>query len=601
MKRTLGLALLMSWLGCASSAPQGTCDPKVQRCPGSSDAGVDLAQVAGEDFGVIDLMPTDLTPLKGFGDPCTDKSQCASGFCVFTGLSGVCSRLCPPDCPTGFGCFGVLGGGIDPGSVVDICVPENNQICSPCTMDSECSAAAKDLCLPGVVGGKFCARDCTTVACPNGYTCQNLTVSGIAVKQCVPNSGACDCKGPANLGMTAACSLTTPFGTCNGSRICNGATGWGACEPPSSSDVPDSNYADDNCDGIDGKYTDGIFVALSGTNNASCGKTHTTPCRTIGFGILRTLDESVRNVYVQAGDYNEVVTLQSGKNIYGGYDATWQRAARGTAGHIVRIIGGLESSEGEYMTIKARDVLATTTIADLLIVGPQVPFTAYGKSSYGVHASNARVTLQRVTIQAGEGGYGAPGSVGSNAPVTGAPTRANDGGPSDEFVTACNDSSRGGGGGAGTNSCAGAPDPNGGAGGRGGTMDNDCSFPPGFTARAGDAGGSAAVFATNSYGYRGYEGSGGDTCGFPGNGNPGLVQNGPAGGKGSGGAVNILGYWSASGGTSGGTGQHGTGGGGGGGSGGCDQGTDSYGAGGGGGGAGGCRAQSGGGGGGGAG
>jgi len=60
------------------------------------------------------------------------KAQTETEICIFTGLGGICSRLCPPACPGTFGCFGVLGGGIDPGAVVDVCVPITTQLCTPC-------------------------------------------------------------------------------------------------------------------------------------------------------------------------------------------------------------------------------------------------------------------------------------------------------------------------------------------------------------------------------------------------------------------------------------------------------------------------------------
>ena len=49
-----------------------------------------------------------------------------------------------------------------------------------------------------------------------------------------------------------------------------------------------------------------------------------TPCQTISFGIVRAVQESGRNVYVQAGTYNEVVVLLNGINVWGGYDFNWQ-------------------------------------------------------------------------------------------------------------------------------------------------------------------------------------------------------------------------------------------------------------------------------------
>ena len=59
--------------------------------------------------------------------------------------------------------------------------------------------------------------------------------------------------------------------------------------PPATSDVPDGNYADDNCDGIDGDLDDGVFVATAangGADNPDCGPVD-NPCATVDNGARR--------------------------------------------------------------------------------------------------------------------------------------------------------------------------------------------------------------------------------------------------------------------------------------------------------------------------
>jgi hypothetical protein len=573
--------------------------------------------VNNDDFST-DMGPPDMVPRKMFGEPCNDKSECETEICIFTGLGGICSRLCPPACPGGFGCFGVLGGGIDPGAVVDVCVPITTQLCTPCMAASECSAGGKDLCLPASTGGTFCGRDCSTIACPMGYSCQNITQGGNMFKQCVPNSGSCDCNSPANMGLTQSCQITTPFGMCTGSRTCNGASGWGACAPPSPTDVPDGNFVDDNCDGIDGDINAGIFVAKGGVDNSTCGLTTATPCLSINGGILRASDESKKYVYVQAGDYTEVVVMLSGKHVYGGFNNMWKRASRTTSGHLVRIIGGFDSSEAQYMAVRAHNLagLTPTTLADVEIVGPNPPAAQAGRTSYGVHAYRALLALDRVTVIAGNGTTGSTGGTGSNASASSAAGGAGGGNAHYSEGETCGSVSgasvAGGGGGGGTNNCNnGGRNANAGGGGKGGTRDTSCGSCGGVcslggicggncNARAGENGTAASDTNGNT---AGGAGSLGGTCAIGNGGGPGHVSNGAGGTRGATRGVMVLSnkYWSATSGNAGSIGDNGTGGGGGGGSGGCDDGLigDSYGAGGGGGGAGGCRASSGGGGGGG--
>jgi hypothetical protein len=54
--------------------------------------------------------PPDARPLEGFGELCDDRAECETNICVEAETtSGVCSRVCPPDCPDGYGCVGVVG------------------------------------------------------------------------------------------------------------------------------------------------------------------------------------------------------------------------------------------------------------------------------------------------------------------------------------------------------------------------------------------------------------------------------------------------------------------------------------------------------------
>src|SRR5206468_2334303 len=122
-----------------------------------------------------------------------------------------------------------------------------------------------------------------------------------------------------------------------------------------------------------GDVTRGIFVSGAGADSASCGQSFTTPCKTISTGIVRAVQFARPNVYVQAGDYNEVVVLQSGVNVWGGYDIRWQRGPYSDAAHRVTIVGKQDTGiggDGEYLTIRARDLIVPVTIADLVLQGP---------------------------------------------------------------------------------------------------------------------------------------------------------------------------------------------------------------------------------------
>lgn len=605
MRPRLLLALACSSLllaaSCASSKGGGDCDPGRDDCPVDASAGADASQ--NPDAGaVVDANTTDAAPKAGFGEPCSDKSECESNICIFVGIGGICTDLCVAGtCPEEYGCFGVFGA-IEPGEVADVCVPDSTQICTQCAAHTECAAVGQDLCLQYENGKNFCARDCSSVECPMGYACETVEVEGNDYQQCVPNSGACDCNAPLQ-GIQESCDIPTDFGTCQGTRTCMGATGWAGCEPPSPADTPDATFSDDNCDGIDGDLGGAIFVAKTGADGATCGLTYMDPCLTINRGILRAAQSSKGEVYIQVGSYDEVVVMVNGIDLYGGYDISWQRDTHSDPAHRVTITGSLDSGTGgdnEYLTIRAHDLIVPVIIADLQIVGPDAAGAvgSSAKGSYAVHVDSAEVTLSRVTIIAGSGAAGGLGSAGANAPTVSRTASMNgkSGGPADDMLD-CDTTTAGEGGAGGTNTCSGGSVATGaGAGGKGGPIDTCCCWSLDLSAQDGKPG-SPAAYSPGTYGDGGAGGPGlDDNCsnGYGRPGRDGLITNG-LGGNGAlpSGALSG-GYWYGFGGGGGGVGDHGSGGGGGGGSGGCDIGDDSYGAGGGGGGAGGCRAQSGG-------
>ncbi len=615
----LGGVLAILLAGCASSKPGGAaCDPGAEvcacdatvACPSGYECDASGTCVVGGDEAV------DGRPRKGFGEPCADRTECESDICIFIGTGGRCTIQCiGGDCPTAWGCLGVVDV-IEPGTVSAVCVPVVDQLCSACTSDAECLQVGDDRCLEYADGKEFCARDCRTIACPNGFVCQDQSAGGEVIRQCVPASGACDCDAT-SMGMQESCTIMTPFNTaCSGTRTCQGATGWGGCAPPAPSDDPDGSYVDANCDGIDGDVTRGVFVAGGGANTPTCGLTSMAPCQTISYGIIRAATAGRTHVFVQTGTYNEVVVLVNGVNVWGGYSFGWQRGPYSNPAHRVTITGGHDTSnggDGEYLGVRAHGLIVPVTIGDVIIDAPDAAGTVAGngRSSYGVHVDGATVVLERVQILGGNGAPGAPGTSGTDAVIVGRQSYMDGsvGGDGREYDTVCDTSGRGGGGARGANTCSQSPsgrDMDGGAGGAGGQMDSDCGWCGSCgvcgncTSRQGGSG-ADGDFRAGVLGERGYgstETDGACARSPDPDGNPGAVGNGAGGSRQTNGFT-TNGYWYARGGNSGSTGENGGGGGGGGGGAGCDAGTDAYGAGGGGGGAGGCAARAGGGGGGG--
>jgi hypothetical protein len=549
-----GVVVLASLIsGCAESGRAGACDPKFSSCTDSGVGGggtPDLSANAVDAGEVLDFASiADLTPPKKFGEPCTDRAQCESGICVFSGLGGVCTQLCPTiGCPQGYGCYGVLGGGIDPGQVADICVPENNLLCSPCTKSSECgSPSGGDQCLPYPTG-TFCGRDCSTIACPPTYTCQTFTGDGGTSKQCVPVNNSCDCSA-ANAGITVACSISTPAGsTCGGTRKCNGAQGWSSCTPPATSDAPDATYKDDNCDGIDGDVTRAIFVDQLNGADSNPG-TMAMPVASLEKGIALANGATKKDVYVSKGSYLPTgpLKLASGVSLYGRYDAAhgWSRADANQT-----II------EGDITAVLADGLNAETHLEGFVILAQDG--AASGESSYGVRVNGGggHIFIRYNSIAAGAGAQGGDGSDGADGPdVTDSGQKGPDG---------CSAQSCSNGGARGGNSPCGRT---GGSGGSGGYKDGGgISGNPGtgwgggagLPSAGGAAGGSHACTIPGSGGNGGEPGKPGGPGSSGNNVTPSTNIGGVAGG----------GVYAPAPGTDGNPGKDGDGGGGGGGGGG---------------------------------
>ncbi len=368
------------------------------------------------------------------------------------------------------------------------------------------------------------------------------------------------------------------------------------CEITDETDDPDVDFVDSNCDGIDGDISQGLFVSTeSGADTPTCGESPETPCLTLDWGAARGILEGRRDLFVQAGTYEELVTAREGLRVFGGYDADWQRGHRTEAEHRVIVRGGSDPTTEQFMTVRARDLTVPAIFENLELVGPPAigETDGAGNSSYVVYANNARVALVRVTVTAGAGATGPTGTNGDDAPLLSASFSMNGraGGNARQFNTACN-TSRQNGGARGVNSCSGGRDLDGGIGGQGGQMDTRCNF-LGLCSDCSATRGLNGADADFRSGIFGDGSTGGSTCGpTPSQGGRGAITNG-SGGIAATSRRGLLtsGLWFGARGGDGALGDNGGGGGGGGGSGGCDGGTDAYGAGGGGGAAGGCRAR----------
>jgi hypothetical protein len=180
----------------------------------------------------------------------------------------------------------------------------------------------------------------------------------------------------------------------------DGGQGGDAGSSCASVDLPDDEFIDADCDGIDGQRSAGVFVSPHG-DDAARGSIH-EPVLTLGRAV-EVATTAKLPVYVCNGTYRENLAIKTPVSIHGGYDCSrdWLR----TKDHAV-----VESGAGLPLAIDSvQGKVLIDRIAFRALAG-----TAPGQSSQAAGIINTSdVTLVRVELQAGDGAPGAPGQAGA--------------------------------------------------------------------------------------------------------------------------------------------------------------------------------------------
>lgn len=166
-----------------------------------------------------------------------------------------------------------------------------------------------------------------------------------------------------------------------------------ACTSKPGADIPDDNFEDTNCDGIDGDRNHAIFVAPNGSD-AAAGSLE-APVRTLVKAVALA-SAAKKDVYVCNGSYAEsVVVANVPVGIYGGYDCAngW---ARGNDRATIAPTSGIP------LTIRDLTTMTVDRIALHAADGVDP-----GQSSIGAFVSNAHdIQLAHVSVTAGRGAAG---------------------------------------------------------------------------------------------------------------------------------------------------------------------------------------------------
>ncbi len=397
------------------------------------------------------------------------------------------------------------------------------------------------------------AGACRVDACTGAFRdCNGLPVDGCEVNSQASLQHCGGCNQLCDLARASeSCNAgTCTFGACEAGWVnLDGNTANGCeyqCTMVAGVDLPDTNFVDGNCDGIDGDRNASIFVSPLGSDGSN-GRWG-TPVRTIARGITLAQNAGFGAVLIAAGSYAGAVNVVDGISLYGGYDpSSWARALTNNS----LITGGQVS--GNNVGIRALNIAQTTRVDHLVVTVDNA--TTLSASVYGVQVSGSGsgLTLSRLRITTGRGGDGADGGGGTNGAA---------GGGGSVGATGCDGCNGGGGGGGGGASTCSRP---GGAGGNGGFDNADGAN--GSTAPSGGAGGGGGGGAA---GCSTCSGCAGRTSGLNGNTATAGVRGGDGGNGGGGAAAGSIvgGFFVPGDGATGATGNAGTGGGGGGGGGG---------------------------------
>ena len=235
---------------------QGQSDAQaVEMTPEPDGIAVELHQQEDTGLDLVFDLANDLPPTLGceagegcFLDPCSENSDCQSGWCVDHLGDAVCTIACQEECSPGWSCQQVSGGGPD---LLFVCVSQVANLCKPCGNSDNCKSVggAEDVCVDYGEEGSFCGGACLSDEdCPWGFSCvEAVTVDGVSTQQCVADTGVCPCGARSvELGLWTPCAVSNEAGSCTGKRVCTD-DGLSACD--ALTPVTEiCNGVDDDCD-----------------------------------------------------------------------------------------------------------------------------------------------------------------------------------------------------------------------------------------------------------------------------------------------------------------------------------------------------------------
>ncbi|MCS6856931.1 MAG: hypothetical protein NZM37_04390, partial [Sandaracinaceae bacterium] len=294
----------------------------------------------------------------------------------------------------------------------------------PCEFDTDCAddgifCNGPETCVMGVcrsAGRRDCddGNSCTVDTCseemrmcvstpyPDHLT--NIMHCGSGANDCRPCPLPPDGRNQVALCVNGACQIACMRGFVDlDGNMDNGCEY--PCKVMGGVDLPDDDFRDTNCDGIDGDRMRAVFVAPSG-DDANDGLSPDRPLATLRRALQVAQETGRDQVLVVSANHvlGDTLDLVSGVSIYGGYEAGFRNRTNSRA--------TLTSSA--EIAVRAQGLRGGVTIDRVNIVTMDRS-SGEGRMAVGlfVRDSGDHLRLRWVNVIAGRGGAGADGRNGA--------------------------------------------------------------------------------------------------------------------------------------------------------------------------------------------
>ena len=383
------------------------------------------------DVGAKEAVFLCLAQVSKICHPCATDLDCSGGRCVQQGSESFCAPVCGDGtsgaCPTSHACVETVA---KSGAAAE-------QLCMPKSGSCNCSATTV-----GVV--RACQQNAGPLTCYGVEICQAAGWSGCQLADEVCDGKDNNCDGTIDEGFVDAnggYTTTKACGACgndcsftsypNATSICALDGGFAACAmkcDPNTFDVDDNpktgcecvfasatdlpDGPDQNCDGIDGEVSNGIFVAKNGKDSNS--GTIEAPVASIQAGIALAKSAGKRDVYVATGVYDESIALQQGVSVYGGYSADFHIHDVNAYDTVVVAADPTAALPAAVYGVDIGNGGAPTIVDGLTVYAASVK--GESQSTYGLLLRDCGEGLQirHTKIIAGDAGNGSSGDAGTN-------------------------------------------------------------------------------------------------------------------------------------------------------------------------------------------